>query len=86
MSLSATFIVQVIAALTIPLIFIGFYFRLQSIKKSFTWKQTKMALTLSMAPILAILAVRELVVGWMAIGSILLTLGFAFVMSATGRD
>lgn len=86
MVFTAPFIVQVVAALTIPVIFLGFYLNRQSVKKSFTWKHTQMALLLSMGPVLAILAVRDLLTQWIAVGAILLVVVAAFILGSTNTE
>lgn len=85
MALTTVLIIQLAAVVTIPIIFLGILFNRMSLRQSFTWKQAKMATLLSLAPVLVVFAVRDLLQDWMALVGVLIV-AVAALLAGSGGD
>lgn len=69
-SLTSTLLIQLIAAGTIPLVFIALAASRMSRQKSLRTKQFKMIVILSLTPALVVIALEGALSGWMTLGGI----------------
>lgn len=84
-SMTATQWVQIIAALTIPVIFGGILISRMTRRKSFRWKQAQIATIMSLVPLIVILAVQGLLTTMMAAGGIVIVVLLLLFMNSS-RD
>lgn len=71
-SVTSTLLIQLLAAGTIPLVFVGLLAARTSRGKSLRTKQFKMIVILSLPPALVALAMQGILTGWMTVGAVAL--------------
>lgn len=84
MAFTTASLVQVLAAATIPLIFLGILASRAMARRAVKWKQVRMMTVLMLAPAVVIFGVRGLLSKWMALASAAIVVISALLLGSGG--
>lgn len=82
MAYTTASLVQMLIAATIPLVFLGVLFNRVIARRKMKWKQVKMTTVLMLAPAVVLFGVRGILPKWMALGSGLVIVALALMVSS----